>query len=493
MASSAPVAKTLAHAPTVAYDGQSSRSLTWLWAVIALGAVLRLIALGHKSFWLDEIASVAIARLPRAAFWTMLWHEEGNMALYYVLLRPWLHFGVAEAGVRMLSALLGIASIPLMYVLARRLTGETVARLSTLFIALNACAVAVSQEARGYSLLIVGVLLSTYLLVCLIERPSFAMAFAYGVVTGLVVYCHYFGLFVPAAQAISVVALPRSQRPRKQLALAAGIVTFAALPVLWMIQIQPIGHITWVKSPSWIELYHLGTYLAAGSGKAVGAVLLLLDIVLFGLFLREWAKLWRDREQDLRCWRYTLLACCLLAPVTISLLVSLARPIFYHRFLIIGLPAWIVMTAAGAEEIRSRTWRVAAIVGVSGLSLASVITSYSRAQEDWRGVTRLLIAQTNPEDRVLYYRPEGYFAVENYRNWLPGGSAPRPQGVEVSTVDEGWTQRLNGAPRVWLVLYRTKKDDPEVREIETSLSGRYKVKSEIPFRAVTVVAYCCER
>ena len=64
---------------------------TWIWLIVAVGAVLRLIALGHKSFWIDEIASVSIAQKPGVTFWRFLWHDEGNMALYYVLLRPWLH------------------------------------------------------------------------------------------------------------------------------------------------------------------------------------------------------------------------------------------------------------------------------------------------------------------------------------------------------------------------------------------------------------------
>jgi mannosyltransferase len=493
MPSSAPVAN---HSSTVTTGDnlpQHSRGAIWLWATVALGAVLRLVALGYKSFWLDEIASVTITRLPDAAFRSMLWHEEGNMALYYVLLRPWLHFGMNEASVRLLSALVGIASIPLMYALARLLVSEAGARLATLFFALNACAVAVAQEARGYSLLVLGVLLSTYLFVRLVERPSFALACAYGVVTGLVVYCHYFGMFIPAAQAISLLALPRGRRPWKHLAVAASIVALAALPVLWMIHIQDIGHITWVKSPSWLELYHLGAYLAAGSGKVVGAVLLLLDLVLLALFLRTLKTLWPDRGQDVRCWRYALLASCLFAPVVISLLISTTRPIFYHRFLIIGLPAWILMTAVGAKEIRSRTWRTVAIAGVCGLSLVSVITSYSRVQEDWRGVTGYLIAQAHPEDRVLYYQPEGYFAVENYRNWLPGGSAPRPQGVAVNPANGGWTRQINGAPRVWLVLYRAKVDDLVAQQIGTNLRSQYKVEQEIPFQAVTVVEYRAER
>jgi len=89
-----------------------------LWEIVAAGAVLRLIALGHKSFWLDEIASVVVARTPSNWFWRWLWHEEGNMTLYYVLLRPWLHLGLSETTVRLLSVIPGVASIALIYVLA---------------------------------------------------------------------------------------------------------------------------------------------------------------------------------------------------------------------------------------------------------------------------------------------------------------------------------------------------------------------------------------
>jgi len=465
----------------------------WLWAIIGLGAVLRLVALGRKSLWLDEIATAFIIRLPDRLFWSVLWHDEGNMALYYVLLRPWLHFGGSEGSIRLLSAVVGIVSIPLMYLLSKRLFGENAARLATLFFAINACTIAVSQDARGYSLLVLGVLASTYLFVALIERPTFALACAYAFVTGLMLYCHFFGMLVPAAHVVSLAALPEGRRPWKQLALAAPIIALVGVPVLWMIHIQDIGHLAWVQRPSWLEVYHLGVYLAAGRGKAVGAVLLFLDLALLTLFLLKVKRLWRDRRHDPRCWRYVLIASCLFSPIFIALLVSIVRPIFYHRFLIVGLPAWVLMTAVGADEIRSRTWRAAAIAGVCALSLASAITSYSRVQEDWRGVASYLIAQARPEDCVLYYQGFGYFAVESYRNWLPGGSAPRPQGVEVKPSNDDWRKQINGAERVWLVLYRAKLDDPVARAIDTSLRDRYAVKRQVPFRAVTVLEYRAER
>ena len=105
-------------------DGASNgKVVLWMWGIVIAGVVLRLIALGYKSFWIDEIASVAIARRAAPVFWHFLWHDEGNMALYYVLLRPWLHFGCGEAVVRLLSVLPGALSIPVMYLLGRRLLG----------------------------------------------------------------------------------------------------------------------------------------------------------------------------------------------------------------------------------------------------------------------------------------------------------------------------------------------------------------------------------
>jgi uncharacterized membrane protein len=118
------------------------------WGIVALGALLRLRALSAKSFWLDEIASVVIARMPGHSFWHWLWTEEGNMALYYVMLRPWLEIHLGEGMVRLLSVLPGIASLPVMYVLGKRLFSRGVGLLAALFLALSTCAVVYSQEAR---------------------------------------------------------------------------------------------------------------------------------------------------------------------------------------------------------------------------------------------------------------------------------------------------------------------------------------------------------
>jgi mannosyltransferase len=180
-------------------DSYGRHAALVLWMTVLAGAVLRLIALGYKGLWLDEIASVAIARRATPVFWHFLWHDEGNMAGYYVLLRPWLHFGYHESTVRILSVIPGVLTIPVMHSLGSRLFSGRVGTIAALFIALNACAISVSQEARSYSFVVLLVILSTYCFVRLIDKPTAGSVTIYAFVVGLTCYFHYFGVLVPAA------------------------------------------------------------------------------------------------------------------------------------------------------------------------------------------------------------------------------------------------------------------------------------------------------
>jgi mannosyltransferase len=473
-----------------------------LAGIIGLGAVLRLYGLGAKSFWLDEIASVVIARMPGNSFWHWLWTEEGNMALYYIMLRPWLQIHLGEATIRLLSVVPGIASIPVMYLLGRQLFGRGLGLLSALLLAVSTCAVVYSQEARGYSWLLLGTIVSTYLFARLIDQPTLATALEYALAAGVTFYFHYFGLLVPLAQAVSVLALPKSQRPWKRLYVAGALVAVFAVPVLWMIHIQPGRHLDWVSRPSLLELYHLGVFLAAESGKGVGPVLLLVELALVVVFFRATLAARKhqcDKPEDPNCgsfqlkpgefFSYALVASGLLTPVIFSLLASAIRPMFFHRFLIICLPAWLLAVAVSARSLQRRPTRLWAILGICVLSLASTWLSYSRTREDWRGVVNFLIDNADTQDAVVYYRGVGDFAAESYRDWLPGGGANRPLPVEIGAPETDWRPKIAGAPRVWLVEYPSNASDDTSRAVEAELHSRYTQVASRQFRAVTVTEF----
>ena len=477
----------------VGYRGERTETMRftrWLTAIIVVGAILRLVELGRKSFWLDEIASVFIVSKPGLSFWSWVWHDEGNMAMYYVLLRGWLHLGASDTTSRLLSVIPGIVTILVMYLLGARLFGEKVGLLAAGFMAINACDVVVSQEARAYSFVVLAVAGSTLLLVRWIERPSVPRAVAYALVAGLTFYFHYFGILVPVAHAVSLAAVPPGRRPWGQMFFVAGILAVFAAPVLWMIHAQSVEHIAWVLRPSFLELYHFGSYLAAETGKAIGGVLLVFDLVLIGLFLRSYPWRGAKGEDWLKRWRYALVVSGFFTPVTISLLVSVVRPVFYHRFLILCLPFWILMMAVGAEQITAKRWRTAAIGAVCALSLVATALSYTRVKEDWRGAVGYLIDHAQPQDRVLYYDFLSGYGVERYRNWLEGPDSKRPTAIVIGQPGVDWEKQTERAPRVWLVMYRANPGDPGAASaIQSTLLSHFTAGVPVRFRAITIIEY----
>jgi hypothetical protein len=231
-------------------------------------------------------------------------------------------------------------------------------------------------------------------------------------------------------------------------------------------------------------------------------VLLAAELVLVFLFFRTVAE---SRKRPLQTpassgdvsvpsssrdfFPYALVASGLLTPVIFTLLVSFVRPIFFHRFLIICLPAWLLAVAVGMREMPQVRWRTPVITGVCALTVVSTALSYSRVREDWRGVANFLIDNARSQDAVVYYRGVGNFAAENYRDWLPGGAGNRPTPVEVGAPGTDWRSKIVGAPRVWLVEYPSNISDDTSRAVEADLHSRYAQVASRSFRAVTVTEF----
>lgn len=58
---------------------------------MVIRAALRLHSLGAASLLIDEAASDRFATMPFREFLPTLWHYQGNMTLYYFMMRGWVH------------------------------------------------------------------------------------------------------------------------------------------------------------------------------------------------------------------------------------------------------------------------------------------------------------------------------------------------------------------------------------------------------------------
>ena len=100
----------------------------WL-AIGATGllAVLALIRSGTKQIWVDESVAVGLTQVPLSRFLFVITHWEVNQAPFYVLFSGWHVLGESPATMRALAALFAVATVPVLYLLGRRLYRPEVA------------------------------------------------------------------------------------------------------------------------------------------------------------------------------------------------------------------------------------------------------------------------------------------------------------------------------------------------------------------------------
>lgn len=223
-----------------------SRVFWLLLGVTALGAVLRFATLGAQSYHHDEI--VTASRVLRVGFghaMDAVGFSESAPPLYYALAWLWTQVaGTGEWGLRSLSAVAGVATIPIAFLIGRELRGERAGLLAAALVAVNPMLLWYSQEARAYSLLCLFCALS--LLYCVRamdreegEKRDFVL---WGVFSALALATHYFAVFPLIAE---VVLLWR----RRGRAMGPGLwivgVTAALLAPLAYHQMS-YGHAEWI-------------------------------------------------------------------------------------------------------------------------------------------------------------------------------------------------------------------------------------------------------
>jgi mannosyltransferase len=436
----------------------SHHDLVVLAALLAGAAYLRFHLLAHKSFWFDEGFSVGIARLDWSNFLHLLWLREANMALYYVLLKLWLIFGISEFYVRTLSVVFGLAAIPVVYALGVRLFGARTGLIAAGLLSINAFHARYSQEARGYTLLVFLSALSSWLWVQCIDHPTPRNWRFYTLASVLTVYAHFYGILVVLGHWLSLMLLPRENRPGGAPLRHLRFFAYGMLPIAIFLGRAGTQPMNWLPRPNGPILRHFFQSLAGNGGPA-----------LLGLYILAWiaAAYARERPDRLQRWRYDLLFFWLAFPIAAVVAASQFKSIFLARYLIVCLPASVLLAAAGIARLRTAV-QPGLLVAIGALSLAGVFGYYQRdfdvGRDNWRAATQFVLANAQPGDGIFFYTAPGRMPFEYYRT-LFGHSARDPEVLYPSSGEQITYRDFLVAPlaevlqnpppdrkRVWLFL-----------------------------------------
>jgi len=457
-----------------------------LVGIFVLGSLLRLAYLGRLSFWLDEAFSVNTAALRWPEFWRILLAEV-NMAFYYVLLRLWMVVDDGEFWIRALSVVAGVATLLPLFALGKRLLGVRVGLVAAALLAVNAFHIRYAQEARGYTLVVLMITLSSLAFVRLVEERSARAWALYALTSFLAVYTQLLSILVLLAHWLSLALLPRREVSWRRMVWGTVLLAFLFAPLgLWLLR-GMAGAISWIERPS---LYDVARFFYTASGGAAAIVpagrehllgraarwLLLLAYLLPAGVAAVRAAL-RCRWQPPReRWHVGFVVLWLVVPIGAAFVLSLEQPIFEPRYLLLTLPPLCLLAAAGLSLIRPRWLFAAAVVVVLGLGLYGTRTYYMFAvKDDWRGVTDYILSKSTPRDGIIFH---AHFTSWGFDHYARRQRQQRPRRLDSEALASG----ADLPERVWLVLaYDWGKREETARAIEASLRRAYSLSERREF------------
>src|SRR5581483_8518772 len=244
----------------------------------------------------------------------------------------------------------------------------------------------------------------------------------------------------------------------------------------------------WLPKPGLLEIYRTITFLAAESGKAVGAILavLLLMGVIGGLRV-TWIGSKGRAPESFRLWFAPL---GFFVPMAATLLLSIWRPLFFHRFLIICLVPFLLLAAAGLEQMRKHRAGVALAAGILVLSGIATASSYTKVREDWRGAAEYTAATASDAPVVFYIKDAAApFAYYRERIGVPLRAAQVIRSEQAPSVAEAqeWAKFY---PQIWLVRFPAGPKDTVLPKITGDLLSQYKLCERRDFKGISVSWFC---
>jgi hypothetical protein len=449
--------------------GRRGGRLAALLAVIVVAAGLRLALLERQGLWADEVYSLAIATghslehpaaeadptqgdyveaptpLPASAFKRYMEHEDPpagfsrvlravrlsdtSPPLYYLLLDGWTRWvGVSDAALRLFSVGWALASMPVLWLIARRVGGDAAALPAVVLFSVCPIGLYYSAEGRMYSLLVFLVLGMVALTLALGTRGTkLWLVWPWAAVSAVALLTHYFAAFVWMA---CLIWLATSRDRIRRSWLAGGVVLTAVLVLPWYLVVpETLGRwrVTWywlyapvslrraLSAPFWLIWGFLsGQGFWGSSIRAQWLAAFAFGVVAVTLGLGFRRRLFSG-ERGL-VWLWIAAACT--GPVVFDLMRGTTTASI-PRYGLGGLPGLLVLAAVGLSRLQlvARVVVLLAILLAWSSGVRAILHAPSRQHEPYREVAASLSTTVSAEDLVLVHSiPSGVLGLARYMN-----------------------------------------------------------------------------
>lgn len=481
--------------PKIESEKISRSTLIILILLTFFGLVLRLWNL-NSDLWVDEVYTlIDFVRIPFAESLTSFPSQNQHL-LYTITAHASIEiFGESAWALRLPAVLFGVAGIPALFLLCRKLLGEKEAILAAALMTVSYHHVWFSQNARGYTGLLFFTILATWLWFEALEKTEWLwwIGYAASIVFGM--WVHMTMAFVVAAHGLvylSLLLFPKLSGDKNDFSLErkAGIKPFAAwfLSVTATAQLYALALPEFLReglheesknsewtNPIWVlteTMQNLSIGFAGIVVVSLGAAL-----VAFG-----WYSLFKKNRRA---------AVLMILPPFFAgaLMLALGHNLF-PRFFFFAMGFGLIIVVHGAmelpgfaarklritnhelqiPEIANRKRQIAARLGFAlallmiAVSVVTVPRNYALPKQDFSGAKNYVETNRQPNDEVIAVSIAG----DVYKRYFASNYAVAKTGADLEKIEKS-------GGRIWLIYTLSseiKAFRPEVwqlieREYET--------------------------
>lgn len=374
----------------------NKKVLILLVFILILGSVLRFYGLENQSLWHDELSTYNVVNSNN--IFDVIHkgvHFESKIPGYFVILYFFTKYlGDSESILRLPSAISGVLSILVMFLLGSRLFSYREGLIASALVAALWCPVHYSQEARPYSSLLLFTMLSTYFWIPIVRLShknspvSYHTIVAYILAATISCYLHYYGLYLTVLQGLGA-TLVFIRRPKRLGSILLLYVPIVASILPWLpttLKHYNSGEFSFIQSPT-IDYFRL--YLGFLFNFS-NPLLLIVAILYFCLFVRILHTTLTSKNSEEA--RSAVLSPALLF-VLLWLIVPyggvhmasiMSAPVVHFRYLIISLPAAYLLVSRAITQLpllrRIQAVLACTVVGLFLYHLVFIQSYYSKVQ-----------------------------------------------------------------------------------------------------------------
>lgn len=458
--------------------------------VLSLAFVMRLIVI-NQSLWLDEAIGAIVVKA--FSFMDILLKfplSDNHPPLYYLILKAWsMIFGYSELSLRFPSVIFGVATIFLVYKIAKEFT-KISPLIPSILLATSPLHIYYSQEARMYAFAAFLATGAIYFFLKTFKGAKLSDWIAFCVFYTLLPFSDYVPVFLFPVFLIYALYERGGWDWWKKFILMN--LPLLALGIYWLpifLKQSEAGKQLLITLPAWREIAGGATFKQLGvfwSKFVLGRISFFNKFIYYGLVLAASVPVSLLLSKSLRNWKENgIFWFWLVVPVALGFAASVFFPAFIYFRLIFVLPAFYLLIALGKSR-----FLITLVIIFNLIGWGIYVFDGSQQREDWRGAAAYVSKNAQEGEIAIFENPEPFAP---YR-WYWDGKVESNGATDSIAADlvktEAHTKNLvNGKTGVYYFEYLKDLEDPTGIVQKTLIVNNFKETGRVSFNGVGFIVH----